>query len=75
MTPGLAVLEASGLSARRFAAITRCSTDRGVIAATKPETIANVWLPKLVEAGINLVVRCELTIAAEGVEWRCHVER
>lgn len=75
MTPGLATLEASGLSVRRFAAITGCSTDREIIAATKPDTIAEVWLPRLKAAGIDLRVRADAVITPGSVRWACYVER
>lgn len=74
MTPGLAVLEASGLSVRAFAACTGCSTDRVIIAATKPETIVR-WLVTLRESGIALRVRAVCTIGPEGVTWEPEVTR
>lgn len=74
MTPGLAVLEASGLSTRAFAACTGCSTDRQIIADTKPATIVR-WLVALRESGISLRVRAVCTIGPEGVTWAPVVER
>ena len=74
MTPGTAVLEASGLSTRRFAAITGCSTHPAVIAATKPDTIAR-WLAALRAEGVELVLRADAVISADGVRWSCYVER
>jgi hypothetical protein len=74
VTPGLAVLEASGLSTRAFAACTGSSTDRQIIAATKPETIVR-WLSALRESGISLRVRAVCVIGPEGVAWEPVVER
>lgn len=75
VTPGLAVLEASGLSVRRFAAITGCASSRKIIASAKPDTIAEVWLPALAAAGSPLVVRADAVISAGSVRWSCYVER
>lgn len=74
MTPAEAILEASGLSLRRFAAITGCTMDRQVLAATKPETLAR-WLSALRDAGVDLELHAGLEVRPGGVTWHCQVTR
>jgi hypothetical protein len=74
LTPGLAVLEASGLSVRAFARATGSSTDRQVIACAKPDTIAG-WLSGLAAVGVHLVAHVSTEIHPGSAISRTVVER
>lgn len=64
VSPGEAVLEASGLTRRRFAGITRASMRGGRLEEARVETCA-AWIARLADAGIR--VELGYSVSPDGI--------